>query len=102
MVLKALANQKEMTERQINALPTMNGAPSINESFITLMRLCQQDSEVRAKVQRIVCLPPKQRVAVVNGLVQQLMISDAPNDFVMAIAALLDESLIAEVCRFVD
>ena len=93
---------KKMIEQLIKASRAATDVPSINEAFITLMRLCQQDSAVRAKVQRIVCLPPKQRIAVVNGLVQQLMISDAPNEFVMAITALLDESLIAEVCRFVD
>lgn len=91
-----------MTDERIKTARPAKDAPSINEAFITLMRLCQEDSTVRTKVQRIACLPPKQRVAVVNGLVQQLMISDAPNDFVMAIAALLDDSLIAEVCRFVD
>lgn len=66
------------------------------EGFITLLRAACDDPGVRERLGRLLALPDDRRRALVNAWVSDLLIGQAPRDFTMAIACLLDDAVAAK------
>ena len=69
-----------------------------NETFVTLIRVAQEDPEVRTTVTGILGQTPFHRRSLLNTLVEELKLKKAPADFICAISALLDDD-VAERAR---
>jgi len=63
------------------------------ESFITLLRVACEDSQINARMERLLSLPDAQRQAVVQSWVSDMLVAKAPRDFVKAIACLSDDRI---------
>lgn len=61
------------------------------EVFIDLLRVACGDRSVNATLERLLSMPDDGRKALVHNWVSELIVNDAPKDFVRAIACLLDD-----------
>ena len=61
------------------------------ETFITMLTTACADASVHARLERLLSMPDRQRQALVHAWVRDLLIAKAPQDFVQAIACLLDD-----------
>lgn len=75
-------------------MPSVPDAPkSVGEieSFVTMLATACADASVYQRLERLLSMPDPQRQAVVHAWVRDLLIAEAPRDFVQAIACLLDD-----------
>ena len=63
------------------------------ETFITMLQTACEDQEVYERLERLLSMPDARRRAVVHAWVSDMLIADAPRDFVQAIACLLDNQV---------
>ena len=68
-------------------------ALSDNETFVQLVRLCQDDKESRATLSKILLLPEFQRNSVLGTMTHKMKLEKAPAELVMAIEALRDSEV---------
>jgi hypothetical protein len=61
------------------------------ESFVTMLATACEDATVYERLEKLLSMPDQKRQAVVNSWVRDLLVADAPRDFVQAIACLLDD-----------
>jgi len=61
------------------------------ESFITMLTAACEDASVYEKLERLLSMPDQKRQTVVRAWVNDLLIAQAPGDFVQAIACLVDD-----------
>jgi hypothetical protein len=64
-----------------------------NETFVALIRLGQEDPDVRKTLGAILGQPPFHRKCLLNTLVEEMKLKGAPMDFISAVAALLDDEV---------
>lgn len=67
------------------------------ESFITMLRVACEDSKVNSQLERLLSLPDQNRRTLVNAWVSDLLVAEAPKDFVAAIACLADDRVAEKV-----
>ena len=63
------------------------------DGFITMLRVACEDHEVNDRLARLLSLPDLKRQAVLHAWVSDLLIARAPQDFIGAIACLLDDKV---------
>ena len=61
------------------------------ETFITMLSTACADASVHARLERLLSMPDRKRQEVVHAWVRDLLVAEAPRDFVQAIACLLDD-----------
>jgi hypothetical protein len=61
------------------------------ETFVTMLATACQNQMVHERLERLLSMPDEKRQAVVHAWVRDLLIAEAPRDFVQAIACLLDD-----------
>jgi hypothetical protein len=61
------------------------------ETFITMLSTACADASVHARLEKLLSLPDRKRQDVVHAWVRDLLVAEAPRDFVQAIACLLDD-----------
>ena len=61
------------------------------DSFVTMLQAACTDEKVNARLEKLLSMPDEKRQAVVHAWVSDLLIAEAPRDFVQAIACLLDD-----------
>jgi hypothetical protein len=61
------------------------------QTFVTLLEAACEDATVHKRLERLLALPDQERQGVVHAWVTDLLIAEAPRDFVQAIACLLDD-----------
>jgi hypothetical protein len=61
------------------------------ETFITMLSTACADASVHARLDKLLSLPDRKRQDVVHAWVRDLLVAEAPRDFVQAIACLLDD-----------
>ena len=66
------------------------------DGFITLLRAACDDRTVNDALQKLLCLPDERRRALVHTWVSDLLVKQAPPDFIEAIACLLDDAVAEE------
>ncbi|MDC2890981.1 hypothetical protein Q4575_05035 [Psychrosphaera sp. 1_MG-2023] len=65
----------------------------LNDTFITLVQVAKEDPTVQATLVRILSLQPELRQTAIKQLVGQLEASQAPKEFVVALAYLQDDDI---------
>ena len=63
------------------------------EGFITLLRAACDDAPMNATLQKLLSLPDTRRRALVRTWVADLVVKQAPRDFIEAIACLADDAV---------
>ncbi|HEX9183342.1 MAG TPA: hypothetical protein VF876_08795 [Burkholderiales bacterium] len=61
------------------------------DTFITMLATACSDASVHARLERLLSMPDRRRQEVVHAWVRDLLVAEAPRDFVQAIACLLDD-----------
>ncbi len=64
-----------------------------DEAFVTLIRVAQEDADVRNQLLSILSLDRFNRESALNTLVDDLRLKKAPKELVSAIASLLDDDV---------
>ena len=67
------------------------------EGFITLLRAACDDRTVNDALEKLLALPDERRRALVHTWVSDLLVKEAPKDFIEAIACLLDDAVAEKV-----
>ena len=63
------------------------------EGFVNLLRAACDNAEINAALQRLLAMPDEKRRGVVHAWVTDLLIQEAPQDFVQAVACLMDDAV---------
>jgi len=63
------------------------------ESFITMLLVACENKAVNDRLESLLSLPDLKRQGEINAWVTDLLIAQAPRDFVIAIACLLDNQV---------
>ena len=63
------------------------------EGFINLLRAACEDQKMNAALQKLLSMPDGERRAFVQNWVSDLLIEEAPKEFIEAIACLLDDAV---------
>jgi len=63
------------------------------EGFISLLRAACDDQKMNAALQKLLSMPDEGRRAFVQNWVSDLLIEEAPKEFIEAIACLLDDAV---------
>jgi hypothetical protein len=72
-----------------------------NDAFITLMRVVQEDPDVRKTLAGILQQPPFHRKSLLNTLIREITLKGAPADFVAAISELLNDDVAKMLAEFI-
>lgn len=67
------------------------------DGFITLLRAACDDRTVNDALEKLLSLPDERRHALVHTWVSDLLVKEAPKDFIEAIACLLDDAVAEKV-----
>ena len=63
------------------------------ESFVSLLAAACNDSTINATLERLLAMPDEKRKGLVHAWVTDLLIEEAPKDFVQAVACLMDDAV---------
>ncbi len=86
-------------KRILNLLRKSTRSIAENEDFITLIRVAQEDSEIKSQLSSILALDAFNRKSALNTFLEELRLRQAPKEFISAIAALLDEEVAEQVLK---
>jgi hypothetical protein len=62
-------------------------------AFIAMLSAACESPEVNARLERLLSMPDEERKGLVHAWVTDLLIAEAPRDFVQAIACLMDDEV---------
>ena len=81
--------------RRYNArmIPSAPRSVADIESFVGLLKAACEDEKTDATLERLLAMPDAQRQGVVHAWVSDLMIAEAPRDFIEAVACLIDDAV---------
>jgi hypothetical protein len=63
------------------------------EGFVGLLRAACEDPQINATLERLLAMPDSKRQGVLHAWVTDLLIADAPQEFVQAVACLMDDAI---------
>lgn len=63
------------------------------EGFVDLLKAACEDQQINTTLERLLAMPDAQRQGVVHAWVTDLLIAEAPRDFVQAVACLIDDAV---------
>jgi hypothetical protein len=63
------------------------------EGFVNLLAAACNDPEINATLERLLSMPDEKRRGLVHVWVSDLLIEEAPRDFVQAVACLADDAV---------
>ena len=63
------------------------------EGFVGLLKAACEDQEINATLERLLVMPDARRQGVVHAWVTDLLIAEAPREFVQAVACLIDDAI---------
>lgn len=61
------------------------------DTFVAMLAAACENKMVQARLERLLSMPDEKRQAVVHAWVRDLLVAEAPRDFVQAIGCLLDD-----------
>lgn len=78
--------------------------PSVadNAMFVLLVQVAREEPEIGTQLRRILSLEPFHRKSALNTFIDQMRLKDAPETFVSAVAALLDDSVAEKVLELLS
>jgi len=77
-------------KRTANNVP---GSVAEIESFVTMLRVACEDASINARLEKLLSLPDHERRGLVHSWVTDMLVAEAPRDFVAAIACLSDDRI---------
>jgi len=63
------------------------------EGFVGLLKAACDDARINATLQGLLAMPDAQRRGVVHAWVTDLLIAEAPRDFIEAVGCLMDDAV---------
>jgi hypothetical protein len=63
------------------------------EGFVDLLKAACEDEKINATLERLLAMRDAQRQGVVHAWVSDLMIAEAPREFIEAVACLIDDAV---------
>ena len=63
------------------------------ESFVSLLAAACNDSTINATLERLLAMPDEKRKGLIHAWVTDLLVEEAPKDFVQAVACLMDDAV---------
>lgn len=63
------------------------------DGFVGLLKAACADQQINATLQRLLAMPDAQRQGVIHAWVTDLLIAEAPQEFVQAVACLTDDAI---------
>jgi hypothetical protein len=63
------------------------------DTFITMLSAACESKAVNRRLERLLSMPDERRRAVIHAWVRDLLVAEAPPDFIRAIACLLDDAV---------
>jgi len=63
------------------------------ESFVNLLRVACEDPKINAQLERLLSFPDQKRQNMIHTWVSDMIIAQAPKDFIAAIACLNDDKI---------
>jgi hypothetical protein len=63
------------------------------ESFVNLLRVACEDPKINAQLERLLSFPDQKRQNMIHTWVSDMIIAEAPKDFIAAIACLRDDKI---------
>ncbi len=63
------------------------------EGFVGLLKAACEDPKINATLERLLVMPDAQRQGIVHTWVSDLMIAEAPRDFIEAVGCLMDDAV---------
>jgi len=73
-----------------------------DEMFVSVIRVAQDDAEVRQQLLAILSLDSFNRKSALNSFIDSMRLKDAPASFVSAIANLLDDDVAAKALAVIQ
>lgn len=67
------------------------------EGFVGLLKAACDDPRINATLERLLAMPDAQRQGVVHAWVTDLLIAEAPRDFIAAVGCLIDDAVAERV-----
>jgi hypothetical protein len=64
-----------------------------DETFVRLIQIAREDTEIREQLLRILSLDPPNRKSALRTFIQEMKLKSAPREFVSAIACFLDDRI---------
>ena len=64
-----------------------------NDPFVTLIRVAQEDVEIRERLFTILTQNKFNRGSIINSYLEDMRLKQAPREFISAIACLLDDDI---------
>lgn len=63
------------------------------EGFVGLLKAACEDPRINVTLQRLLAMPDAQRRGVVHSWVSDLIIAEAPREFITAVGCLIDDAV---------
>jgi hypothetical protein len=63
------------------------------KTFITMLRSACENEAIHPQLERLLAMPDQKRQALVHAWVNDMLIAEAPCDFIQAVACLLDDQV---------
>ena len=63
------------------------------EGFVGLLKAACEDPQINASLQRLLAMPDAQRKGVVHVWITDLLIAEAPREFIEAVGCLADDAI---------
>ena len=63
------------------------------EGFVGLLKAACDDAQINATLERLLAMPDAQRRGVVHSWVSDLIIAEAPREFIAAVGCLIDDAV---------
>jgi hypothetical protein len=72
-----------------------------NDVFVTLIRVAQEDADVKRTLMGLLQQPSFHRRSLLNTLIDTMKLQGAPTAFVAAVAALLDDKVAEKAAEMI-
>jgi len=89
----AAGSKDKSVERHCNMAQGRPRSVADVESFITMLRVACEDRGINERLERLLSLPDTKRQALVHSWISDLLVAQAPKDFIAAVACLSDDKV---------
>ena len=71
------------------------------EGFVDLLKAACADERINATLQKLLALPDDQRQGKIHAWVTDLLIAEAPREFITAVGCLMDDAVAEKACEVI-
>ncbi len=88
-----MASRNEARSYNIAMIATAPRSVADIEGFVGLLKAACDDPQINATLERLLAMPDTQRQGVIHAWVTDLLIAEAPRDFIEAVGCLIDDAV---------